>query len=317
MFKKSVLIVSLLSFTLVGAELTEAEVNAKQAKLAKAEKEAAEAKVELKAAQDKLAAAQKIIDKKEKSLPLDEGGKFVFSNHTELGYVETSGNTDTTSSSLDFMQKAEWGKHVFQLDVDYLYGEEDSVENNNKLEAMLNYDYKIGEKFAFNYLVGYKDDKFSGFDYQFFTGPGVKYLAIKTEAQTLDLQANILYSKDSETDKYYDINGDEIEYPYDDPSRDSSVRTDKGKTDDYGSFFIKGDYTWQILDNLKFIQMLSYRVDLEDEDIYFVNSKSALESKISDIFSMGVNYKVTYVNSPPDGNVNTDKVFTVSLIMDF
>lgn len=317
MLKKSLLIISILSLSLIGAELSEAEISAKQEKLAKAQKQAAEAKIELKAAQDKLAAAQKIIKKKEILLPLNEGGKFVFTNHTELGYVETSGNTDTTSSSLDFMQKAEWGKHVVKLDIDYLYGEEDSVENNNKLEAMLNYDYKFGKKFAFNYLVGYKDDKFSGFDYQFFTGPGVKYPLVNKEAHVLDLQSNILYSKDSEMDKFFDALGNEIDYPYDDPAKDPLGSRQSGEINEYGSFFLKGDYTWQITDSFKFIQMLSYRVDLEDEDTYFVNSKSALESKISDIFSMGVNYKVTYVNSPPEGNVNTDKVFTVSLIMDF
>ena len=35
------------------------------------------------------------------------------------------------------------------------------------------------------------------------------------------------------------------------------------------------------------------------------------------MFSMGVNYKITYVNQPPEGNEETDKVFTVALIINY
>ncbi|PHR59046.1 MAG: hypothetical protein COA44_02540 [Arcobacter sp.] len=317
MLKKSLLIITLLSLSLMAVELSEAEIAAKQEKLVKAEKQAAEAKIELKAAQDKLAAAQKIIKKKEIALPLNEGGKVVHSNHTELSYVKTTGNTDTTTGSIDFMQKAQWGVNTLKLDFDYLYGEEDKVENNNKLETMLNYDLGLNKYIALNYLVGYKDDKFSGFEYQFFTGPGIKYILIQNDVHNLETQVNIVYSKDVEMDKFFDVAGDEIKYPYADPAKDPLGHKEDGKINEYGAFFTKADYTWKITDNFKFIQMLSYRVDLEDSDIYFVNSKSALESKISDIFSMGVNYKITYVNAPPEGNRHTDKVFSVSLIMDF
>ena len=240
-----------------------------------------------------------------------------FVTHTELGYVQTSGNTDTKSGSLDFMGKKSWGDNSIQFDLDYLYGEENSIENNNKLDTMLNYDYKFSKHFAFNYLVGYKDDKFSGFDYQFYTGPGVKYIAIDNEAHDLTFQTNILYSEDAEMDKFYDALGEEVKYPYVDPAKDPLGSTVAGKTTDYTSFFLKGDYAWKITESFKFIQMLSYRVDTEDSDIYFVNSKTGVESKISDVFSMGINYKVNYVNTPPVGNERTDKTFTASLIIDY
>lgn len=240
-----------------------------------------------------------------------------FVTHTELGYVQTSGNTDTKSGTLDFTGKKSWEKSSLQLDVDYLYGEENGIENSNKLESELNYDYKVADHFALNYLVGYKDDKFSGFNYQFYTGPGVKYKAIENDAHKLSFQFNALYSRDSQMDKFYDALGEEIKYPYVDPSKDLAVSTVPGITDEYGSFLLKGDYSWKITDSFKFLQMLSYRIDAEDSDIYFINSKTGVESKISDVFSMGVNYKVAYVNTPPAGNERTDKTFTVSLIIDY
>ncbi len=240
-----------------------------------------------------------------------------FITHTELGYVETSGNTETTSATLDFKGKKSWDRNSIQFDLDYLYGEENGIENNNKLETELNYDYSFAKNVSFNYLVGYKDNKFSGFNYQFYTGPGVKYKAVENDAHKLAFQLNALYARDSQTDKYYDALGEEIKYPYVDPSKDLTASTVIGKTEEYGSFFLKGDYAWKITDSFKFIQMLSYRVDAEDSDIYFINSKTGVESKISNIFSMGVNYKVAYVNTPPVGNERTDRTFTVSLIIDY
>ena len=315
---KKVLGLLLLCATLAFAEeLTEAQIAEKQAKLAAAEEQAAEAKAEIATAQAKLDAAQKIIKRKELLLPAGEGGAVVYATHVELGYVSTSGNTDTKSGSFDGMTKAEWGKNALKLDIDYLYGEEDDIENNNKFIAELNYDYKFSEKFSFNYFTGYKIDKFSGFDYQLYTGPGAKYHALNSDAHILDFQSNVLYSEDSEMDKFYDALGNEVKYPYVDPAKDPLGTKESGETNDYASFFIKGDYTWTITESFKFLQMLNYRVDLEDEDVYFVNSKTAFESKINGTFSMGVNYKVSYVNSAPDGNERTDKTFTVALIIDY
>jgi putative salt-induced outer membrane protein len=316
--KKSVLTLSLLTVGLLAADLTEAQIAEKKAKLEVAKEQAAEAKIELKAAKEKLAAAEKIMKEKELALPPGEGGAVIYSSHVELGYVETSGNTDTKSGSFDGMAKAEWGKNVLKLDLDYIYGEEDSIENNNKLIVELNYDYHFAKKFAFNYLVGYKDDKFSGFEYQLYTGPGVKYGAIRSDEHILDFQTNILYSQDVEMDKFFNdvALSDETKYPYD-PVKGAFKDPDSGKTETYTSFYIKGDYAWKITDTSKFTQVLSYRVDTGDMDVYFINSKTGFESKINSTFSMGVNYKVDYVNRPPEGNENTDKTLTVALILDF
>lgn len=243
----------------------------------------------------------------------------VFTTHTELGYVSTQGNTNTKSGSLDFVGKQKWDKNAVQLDIDYLYGEENGIENNNKLLVEFNYDYFFTEVFAFNYLIGYKDDKFSGFDYQFYTGPGLKYIAIKNDAHDLVFQGNILYSKDVKTPKYYldATKAEEIKYPY--PTGLTGAYRDpfSGESDSYWSYLLKADYKWKITKSFKFIQNLRYRSEFSNSDNYFVQSKTGVESKISDIFSMGISYKVDYVNLPPEGNKHTDKTFSVTLIIDY
>ena len=308
--KFSIYAILLLSGSLFSAELTQDESVEVNQKLEAAMLSEKEAKLEIDAAKEKLKAAKKIIN--------TEAAKHLsLSSHTELGYISTSGNTNTKAGSLDAMAKAKLDKNTLQLDIDYLYGEENNIESKNSLLTELNYDYKFSKHFAFNYLVGYKSDKFSGFDYQSYTGPGLKYIAIENDIHILNFQTNVLYSKDSEMDKFYDALGNEVPYPYVDPAKDPSVPVVNGKSNEYTSVLLRGDYKWNITESLKFIQELSYRMDTDDSDIYYVKSKTGISSKINATFSMGVNYKIDYVNTPPVGNEYTDKTLAVTLSIDY
>ena len=246
-----------------------------------------------KAEQEKKAAEAKLSALKAK-LPQDTSLK----THTKLGYIATQGNTRTESFALDTNWKKEFGKNKITWMFDAQYGKAEDAAGNyttnkNKFFTELGYDYSFTKRFAFNYLAGYKHDKFSTYTYQFYTGPGAKYKAIKTKAHDLSLEGNILYSRD----KY--------------------IETIKnGDTSNYASFQAKGVYSWQILENLKFNETASYRADLEDVNNYFVYSDSELSSKISDIFSAGLGYKIDYVNHSGDKK-HTDKTLLATLSIDY
>ncbi len=219
----------------------------------------------------------------------------VLVTHTELGYIQTDGNTKTKTFNLDANAKKAWGKHQTSLKLDGQYGSADDKENKKKYLIEGNYDYSFTKTFAFNYLIGYKSDIYSGFDSQFYTGPGAKYQAIKNDKHDLSLTANILYSKDD-----YHLpaaNGDD--------------------TNDYTGYRAQGVYNWNIVNNLKFTQELGLRGDLEDSENYFATSKTAFTTKISDIFSAGISYKIDYVNKPLPGLENKDTTLTANLIMDY
>jgi putative salt-induced outer membrane protein len=235
--------------------------------------------------------------------------------HTELGYIETSGNTKTKTFNLDANAKKAWGRHEGKILFDGQYSEDNNVETKNKYLVELNYGYAFTDRLSFDYLVGYKADKFSGFDYQFYTGPGLKYKAIDTKKHKLSLQANILYALDQYADKEYDVAG--VEIPYPNPNNTPVASVEKGKKNEYTSYRLKGVYDYQITQTLKFNQELTYRGDFESSDNYFVYSKSSLMAKLSDIFSAGLSYKIDYMNRIPEGKEHTDKTFTFNLIADY
>lgn len=235
--------------------------------------------------------------------------------HTELGYIKTDGNTETQTFNLDAKAKKGWGKHIGNILFDGQYADDSSIETKNKYLVELNYDYEFTDRFAFTYLAGYKSDKFSSYDSQAYTGPGAKYKAIVSDAHNLTLEGNILYSMDEISAVYYTdaAKTTPIDYPN---STAGYLGKDESISDDYAAYRAKAVYTWQVLENLKFDQELSYRGSFEETSNYFVFSKTALTSKLSDMFSAGLSYKVDYVNEPGLKD-STDTTLTANLIIDY
>ncbi len=235
--------------------------------------------------------------------------------HTELGYIETNGNTKTKTFNLDANAKKAWGKHEGKILFDGQYAEDSSVETKNKFLTELNYGYAFTDRLSFDYLVGYKADKFSSFDYQFYTGPGLKYKVLVSEKQNLSVEGSILYALDQFADKKYDAAG--VEIPYPNPDNTPVVTVVNGKKNDYASYRVKGVYDYLFTKDTKFTQELTFRGSFEDSQNYFAYSKSALSSKLSDIFSAGISYKADYTHRPASGKKKTDTTFTLNLIMDY
>jgi len=233
--------------------------------------------------------------------------------HAEVGYIQTNGNTKTKTFNLDAKAQKSWGRHEGEIHLDGQYADDDNVETKNKYIIELNYNYSFTKRLAFDYLVGYKSDRFSGYQYQFYTGPGAKYKAIITDEHTLTFSGNILYSQDQKMDIRKDINGDIVPYPYTVPTYAALP----GKQINYAAYRLKGEYEYKITKTLTFNQDLSIRGDFEESDNYFVYSKSAISSKLSDIFSAGISYKIDYTNRPPADKTSTDTTFTFNLIADF
>ncbi|MBU0719963.1 DUF481 domain-containing protein [bacterium] len=244
-------------------------------------------KEEIKAVKTKIKELELDLKKLKAQLPPNEA----FVTHTEFGFMDTQGNTRTQTFGLDASAKKGWGKNSINMTLDAQYATNEGVEIKNKYTTELGYDYDITDKLSFGYLAGFKQDEFSGYQHQFYTGPSAKYKAVKTQMHKLSLEANILYAQDK-------LDGME-------------------DTEDYASYRTKAVYGWQVLDNLKFDQDLSYRSAFDKSDNYFVFSKSAFTSKISNVFSAGLSYKVDYTNLVAAGKDYTDRTLTANLIMDY
>ena len=224
----------------------------------------------------KAKAEKKRIDAKIKKLTAQLPPNEALISKIKLGYIKTDGNTQTQTFSLDAKAKKAWDKNLVEFLFDAQYGESDNLETNNKYLTELSYKYSMSKKISITYLLGYKYDKFSTYDYQSYSGPGLKYLALKSAKQKLNIEASVLYSVDKVKQIY--------------------VLTNPELKEQYSSYRAKVNYNLQLLKDLKFEQELSYRSSFEDVNNYFVYSKSALSSKISSMLSTGLSYKIDYTN---------------------
>jgi putative salt-induced outer membrane protein len=211
--------------------------------------------------------------------------------HTELSYMNSSGNSETDTLSI----KSEFNKIIdeqskFSGKLTGLYVTDSGEEIANRYYIEGQYNRKISLNF-FTYLkANYSNDKFSGYNYRSNIGPGLGYsFPISNADHSLDFSLGALYSTD-------DI--------------------EEGDVENHASGDIALKYAWKILENLKFKQDLSYQTKLDDSENYFADSVTAFEYKLSNMISLGTSYTIHYQNNSP-AKTNRDNVFLTSLIVDY
>ncbi len=238
----------------------------------------------------------------------DEKSENPFVTHTELSYMNTQGNSDVETFAASFDGKKNYGdkaQHKTTYKVTAQYTDDTGTTSAQKYLAEANYGYSFTSALSAEYILGFKQDWFSSFEYQGYTGPGMGYQAVSNDKVVLDTNAYVMYANDGIATSV-DADGYVL----------SSVR------DQYISVRVGGKLTWQMIENLKFIEEANYRTSTEDFTNYFVFSKTAFEAKVSDNLSAGVSYTVDYTNLPAnpagaDAKLRLDTTFLASLIIDY
>ena len=209
--------------------------------------------------------------------------------HLELSYVQTSGNTNTTTFSSKLQGTAALSKtESIKAKASILYSENDENTSANKYNIELDYNHMINEK-LYSYMgINYIKDQLSDYDYRLNIGPGLGYKLLEDEIQTIDIQGGLDYAYD----KYND-----------------------GLKDNYLAGRTELNYKYTFSQSIEFKQMLSYLVSFEDGEKYFAVSDSAIGVKMTQNLSLGVSYNMDYTNKTEKEKLDTK--FLTSLIIDF
>lgn len=211
----------------------------------------------------------------------------------EFSYVKSSGNTDTQTLAGNLGISKLGDVNRYYLDGSLLQAESDGEETSNKISLNGRWERTFSERFFGLLSTGYSRDKFSGFDYRVFGGPGIGYDLIKTDIHKLQWLLSFLYYRDE-----FSV-GDE-------------------RSDSYQTGKVSAKYEWQIQENVKLKETLDYLVSLKDTDRSFIDSVTSVEVKINQSISLGVSYTINYQNKPPSPDLkNSDVTFLTKLIFDF
>jgi putative salt-induced outer membrane protein len=211
----------------------------------------------------------------------------------ELSYVNTSGNTDTQTLAGKLDLKKEGPVNRYFANGSYLKAEGSGTDTSDKLVVENRYERVLTERYFGLFTVGYLSDKFSGYDFRAYAGPGAGIEIINKPKQRLQGLLSILYN-------------------HDEFSRGTE------SADDYVTARATGKYEWKALENLTFKETLDYFTSVEETEVYFVDSVTALEVKVNGRISVGMNYTVNYQNRPPSAELrHTDTTLLTTLIIDF
>lgn len=220
--------------------------------------------------------------------------KSPWKSSVELGFIRTTGNTETQTTALkaDVVYEVDKWRHTGHAEG---YGQEsendlgESAVSAERYELSGKSDYKFSElDYAFG-QIRLKKDRFSGFEYENSVSLGYGRKAIKKDNMELDLEI-----------------GPGIRF----------VKPDNGESDSEALLVLAGKYWWAITDNSKFTQDLNF--DIGEE---YTESKSVtgIQANINKTLALKFTYTIRHKSEVPDPATTekTDTEAAVTLVYNF
>lgn len=205
----------------------------------------------------------------------------------ELGYLATSGNSETTSLNGKFLLQYEqeiW-RHGFLAQA--VRATDDGALTAERYQAATKSDYKFG---AYNYLfiaLNYDSDEFSGYERRTSEAVGYGRRILDSDTQLLDLEIG--------------AGARQVELVDGTRQSDRILR-------------LAGNYKWTITETSNFSQTVAVETG---EDNTYSESVTAVTANVLGALALKVSYTVKRNSEVPPGVENTDTYTSVSLLYSF
>lgn len=212
----------------------------------------------------------------------------VWSGEGAFGFTASSGNTDNQNlnAALKIARQSMQWKHSLALEA--IQNETDDVTSADRWSIRGRSEYSLGEK---SYSFGqarYEEDEFSGYSEQTSLAVGLGSRFIENDKHLLDLSAGVGYR--------------------------NLVESDTGDSEDGGIVTSDLVYEYKISESATLIEIALIEAG---SDNTFVQSETALRSKISGSLSSQISYLVKHNTDVSPGIEKTDQIISISLVYGF
>ena len=216
----------------------------------------------------------------------------------ELGFLNSSGNAESTSANAKLDLKRETEKWINTIYAGALYGNNGEFTNAQRYEARYQLDYKINDRLSwFGALRGEKD-YFSGFVYQATVSTGAAYKFIDTPTTKLAFSLGAGYRRLQSEVLIKSPAGEVIDRIEGEEESDPVVTL--------GSAY-EHNFTESTKITNKFLaESGSENTALQDD--------LALQVSMSKTLALAVGYGIRYNTDPPPLSETTDTLITVNLV---
>jgi putative salt-induced outer membrane protein len=219
----------------------------------------------------------------------EEGRKLGWDGSGELGFVNTTGNTESAALNLkfQFVRTMERWRHRFAATA--LRTSEDGIDDNERYTAELQSDRKLSEK---GYLFGvyrYDADKFGAYDPSQSASIGYGYQLMESEKHALKGEIGAGYR--SLDERITDVK-----------SREPILR-------------IMLDDSWQVFESTAWTNRLLIETG---SDNTFTLFNTAVAISMTDTFAVKIGWELRNNSTVPPGDTEkTDTTTTVNLVYNF
>ena len=210
-----------------------------------------------------------------------------WSGEAELGFVSTSGNTETQTLKAKGKAVNERDSWKHELTLDALNTEDSKVRTAERynLAGKSSYDITVHDYGFGN--ISYEDDRFSGYEYRASLTAGYGRHVLTADPVKLDLEAGVGGRKS---------------------------KPDNGNTDNEAILRLAGFLDWKISDTSKLTEDLTSEIG---DDVTISKSETGLKTQINSTLAMKISYMVKYTSKVPVGIEKVDRETAVTLVYGF
>jgi putative salt-induced outer membrane protein len=216
----------------------------------------------------------------------------------ELGYLQSTGNTEAASANTKFDLTHEgerWRNNFF---VGALYSENAEFATAERYEARYQADYKITDRLSWFAALRGEQDRFSGFAYQATVSTGASYKFIDTTDTRLDASLGAGYRRSRE-ETLVKTEAGEVLDRIAGPLENAAVAT---LTSNY-------EHDFTATTKLRNKLLAEYGADNTS-----LANDIALEVNMTSTLALAVGFGVRYNSDPPPLAGSTDTLTTINLV---
>lgn len=213
----------------------------------------------------------------------EEAADGPWSGKATLGYLATTGNTETSNLNAGVELGYATGKWAHLLTANSIYSEDSNVTTAEAYKVSMKSERRIDDKQFLFGLVNWRKDRFSSYDQQISESVGYGRRLINNDIHKLNMEIGL-------------------------GARQSDL-VDGTEEDE---FILRGgmDYTWAISDTASFVQTVS--AEAGDNNTY-IEGKSALSASLVGNLALVASYTVKHNTEVVPGTEKTDTYSALSL----
>ena len=207
---------------------------------------------------------------------------------TEVGYVQTTGNSKSASANVSSEYNKKWNKVILTLKGMLISASQNDITNAELYFLSEKVDVPLNLRFYIYQLFGWEKDRFAGIDYRYNIQLGGGYKILDTDKNQLSGEIGNDYTIEKYT-----------------------------SGDDEGFSSLKGylKYIYSFSEHAGFSQEGEILYNLERSDDTRINSITALSASITTDLALKISYTIKYDESPAPGFEKTDTILSNSIIL--